>query len=207
MKQLSRIAILFTFACAALVAFSNFAQAQKIDIAFGVSTTLAPSASSCSGDCEAPVSASGGAYPGVSGDVLFWHNLGVGAEVFWRASQADNYDASQLGPGINYRPLFYNFNAVYSPKLAPHIYLEAVGGLGAMGTHLYECNDCGIAGGSSEIASSHHFDIDFGGGLKLYVMKGFFVRPEARFYWVNNNTNYAGSHVTRVGASIGYTFR
>jgi hypothetical protein len=41
----------------------------------------------------------------------------------------------------------------------------------------------------------------------LYLMKGLFVRPEARIYLINNNTNFAGSYATRVGASIGYTFR
>jgi hypothetical protein len=205
LKRTLRTAILLSFACAALAAFSNFAQAQKIDIAFGVSTTLAPGAGSCSGNCQINQSLTGGAYPGVSGDVLFWHNLGVGAEVFWRASQGGGAYADELG--LNYRPIFYNFNAVYSPKLASHAYLELVGGVGAMSTHLYECNDCGIAGGSQEVASSSHFDADFGGGLKLYLIKGFFVRPEARVYLINNNTNFAGSHATRVGASIGYTFR
>jgi hypothetical protein len=205
LKQTVRVAILFTFACAALAAFSNFAQAQKIDIAFGVSTPLAPGANSCSGDCQINQSLTGGAYPGFSGDVLFWHNLGIGADVNWRASQGAGNYFNELG--VNYRPVFYNFNVVYSPKLASHIYLELVGGVGAMSTHLYQCNSCGLTGGSSEVASSTHFDGDFGAGLKLYLMKGLFIRPEARVYLINNNTNFAGSYATRVGGSIGYTFR
>ena len=66
MNQLLRIAILVTFTCAGLATFSNFAQAQKIDIAFGVSTTIAPGASFVNG-VESYPSFSGGAYPGVSG--------------------------------------------------------------------------------------------------------------------------------------------
>jgi hypothetical protein len=205
LKRTLRIAIFMTFACAALAAITNFAQAQKIDIGFGGSTTLAPSASSCSGDCQVPQSLAGGTFLGFSGDVLFWHNLGIGAEVNWRASQGNG--AYENLYGLTYRPLFYNFNAVYSPKLASHAYLELVGGVGAMGTHLYECDNCGIAGGATPVASSTHFDVDFGGGVKLYVHRGFFIRPEARFYWINNDTNFAGSYATRVGASIGYTFR
>ena len=205
LKRILRTAIVLSFACATVAAFSNFAQAQKIDIAFGVSTTLAPGADSCSGNCQINQSLAGGAFPGVSGDVLFWHNLGVGAEVFWRGSQGAGNYFNEIG--VNYRPVFYNFNAVYSPKLASHAYLELVAGVGAMSTHLYECSDCGITGGSSEVASSTHFDGDFGAGLKLYLLKGLFVRPEARIYLINNNTNFAGSYATRVGASIGYTFR
>jgi hypothetical protein len=48
---------------------------------------------------------------------------------------------------------------------------------------------------------------DFGAGIKFYPKGGFFVRPEARLYLVNNNTtDYSSSYVTRFGASIGYTF-
>ena len=37
-----------------------------------------------------PVSLTGGAYPGFSGDVeVFHHIFGIGGEVFWKASQAD----------------------------------------------------------------------------------------------------------------------
>ncbi len=78
MKQTLRTAILLPFACAALAAFSNLAQAQKIDLAFGVSTLDAPGASTASGNHQ-PVSLTGGAYTGFSGDVLFYHNLGFGS--------------------------------------------------------------------------------------------------------------------------------
>ena len=210
MKQTVRIAILFAFTCAAVTACSNFAQAQKIDIGFGVSTMIAPGASFSEGVENFP-SLSGGAYPGVSGDVLFYHNLGVGAEVYWKAGSTDCAEAI-CGPdsGITYRPVLYNFNAVYSPKLVSHVYLELVGGVGALDTHYSACTLSGAScGGSQLISSSNHFDVDLGGGIKLYpFQRGFFIRPEARFYWVNNGTNdYSSNHTSRVGASIGYTFR
>ncbi len=195
MKQTFRIAILLTFACAALAAFSNFAQAQKVDLAFGVSTLTAPSANSTG------PSLTGGAYPGFSGDVIFWHHLGIGSEVYWRASQSDNY----LGSGFNYRPLFYDFNAVYSPKLASHTYLELVGGIGALSTRFYTGNSCGPYS-CSNYQSSDHFMGDFGAGIKFYPKGGFFIRPEARLYLINNNVDYSSSYATRFGASIGYTF-
>ena len=209
MKQTVRFAILFAFTCAAVTACSNFAQAQKIDIGFGVSTMIAPGASFVDGVENFP-SLSGGAYPGVSGDVLFYHNLGVGAEVFWRAGNTACADSiCGTGSGITYRPVLYNFNAVYSPKLASHVYLELVGGVGALDTHYSACTLSGVScGGSQLISSSNHFDVDLGGGIKLYLTRGFFVRPEARFYWVNNGTDdYSSNHSARVGASIGYTFR
>lgn len=201
MKRTFRVVLLLSFACATVATFSNAAQAQKIDLAFGISTITAPGASQGNGVDHAPVSLTGGTYPGFSGDVLFFHNLGIGAEVYWKASQAE-----YAGQGFNYRPLFYDFNAVYAPKLASHTYLELVGGIGALSTRFYTGTVCGIYN-CSNYQSSNHFDGDFGVGLKLYPAGGFFVRPEARFYLINNNLDFSSNHATRYGLSIGYTFR
>jgi hypothetical protein len=196
-------ALLPAFAFVALGAISTLAHAQRIDAAVGVGTILAPGASSASGS-EYPVSLSGGLYPGLSGDVIFWRNLGIGAEVFWRASQGVNYGGSV---GVNYRPFFYDFNAVYSPKLANRTYLEVVAGIGGLDTRFYECPDydCDL-GYSNGVNSFAHFDVDFGGGVKFYVKRGIFIRPEARYYFIRNNTNFSSDHAFRVGISIGYTF-
>jgi hypothetical protein len=201
LKRTLRVALLSCFACAVVATFSNIAQAQKIDLAFGVSTTDAPGASQGNTSDHSPVSLTGGAYPGFSGDVLFWHNAGIGAEVYWKASQAE-----YAGQGFNYRPLFYDINAVYAPKLADHAYLELVGGIGALSTRFYTGTVCGIYN-CSNYQSSNHFDADFGAGIKLYATRGFFVRPEVRVYLINNNTDFSSNHATRYGVSIGYTFR
>ncbi len=200
LKQTLRTAVFLSFVCAALAAFSNSAQAQKLDIAFGVSTIDAPGASAADSN-HSPVSLTGGAYPGFSGDVLFWHNLGIGTEVYWKASQAD-----YAGQGFNYRPIFYDFNAVYAPRLASHTYLELVGGIGALSTRFYTGTTCGIYS-CSNYASSNHFDADFGAGLKFYPKGGFFIRPEGRVYLVNNNQEFSSVRATRYGLSIGYTFK
>jgi hypothetical protein len=199
LKRTLRFVIFLTCACAAISAFSNLAQAQKVDLAFGVSTIDAPGASSADSN-HAPVSLTGGTYPGVSGDVLFWHNLGVGAEIYWKANQG-HYGGD---PTLPFRPLFLDFNAVYSPKLARHAYLELIGGIGALDTRIY-CQGCGN-GYNTNYSSDKHFMGDFGAGLKLYPHGGFFIRPEARLYLVNNNLNFSSPRVTRYGLSIGYTF-
>jgi len=200
LKHTLRTAILLSFACAALAAFSNSSNAQKIDLAFGVSTVTAPSASSADSS-HSPVSLTGGTYPGVSGDVLFWHNLGIGAEIYWKASRSV-YPA--LPTDVPYRPLFLDFNAVYSPKLASHTYLELLGGIGALDTRFY-CQQCGN-GFNTNFSSDKHFMADFGAGIKFYPKGGFFVRPEAKLYLVNNNQLFSSPRITRFGLSLGYTF-
>ena len=182
-----------------LAGLANAAQAQKVDLAFGVSTIDAPGASSANGVDHQPVSLTGGTYPGFSGDVLFFHNLGIGAEIFWKASQG--YYGGD--PTVPFRPLFLDFNAVYSPRIARHVNLELVGGIGAIDTRVY-CQGCGSY--YTNYFSDKHFMGDFGGGLKFYPKGGFFVRPEARFYLVNNNLNFSSARVARYGVSIGYTF-
>jgi Outer membrane protein beta-barrel domain len=196
LKPTFRVAILLAIACVSLAAFSPLAQAQKVDVAFGVSTMEAPSA-----NANGP-SLTGGAYTGFSGDVLFWHNVGVGGEIFWKTSQS-NYN-SVFG-NIPYRPLFLDVNAVYAPKLASHVYLELSAGIGAMDTRQY-CSGCGN-GYNTNYTSDKHFMGDFGAGLKIYPTHNFFIRPEAKVYLVNNNQLFSSSYSTRVGMSIGYTFR
>ncbi len=198
MKSL-RIAIFSAFALAALTVGSNFAHAQKVDLAFGISTIDAPGASSADSS-HSPVSLTGGTYPGFSGDVQAWHNFGVGAEIFWKGSRAD-----YANTGINYRPVLWNINGVYSPKIATHAYLELVGGIGALSTRFYTGTTCG-AYSCSNYQSSNHFDADFGAGLKLYPKGSFFIRPEARVYLVHNNLEYSSPRVVRYGVSVGYTF-
>jgi hypothetical protein len=194
LKRTLRFAILLSLVCTALAAFSNFAQAQKVDVAFGVSTVEAPSANSTG------PSLAGGTYPGFSGDVLFWHNFGLGAEVYWRATQSQ-YPAI---PTIPYRPLYLDFNGVYAPKLASHTWLELVAGIGAIDTRIY-CSECGN-GYNSNYNTDKHFLGDFGAGIKFYPKGGFFIRPEAKIYVVANNQLFSSSYSTRFGASIGYTF-
>ena len=198
MKTL-RIAIFFAFALAALTVASNFAHAQRVDMAFGISTLTAPGASSADSN-HLPVSLTGGTYPGFSGDVEVFHHIGVGAEIFWKASQTD-----YANQGFNYRPVLYNFNAVYAPKIASHAALELVGGIGALSTRFYTGTTCGIYS-CSNYQSSNHFDADFGAGLKLYPKGGFFIRPEARVCIVHNNLEFSSPWVTRYGVSLGYTF-
>jgi len=201
LKHTLRVATLVLSACAAIFALSSGAHAQ-IDFAFGLSTMQAPGASAANGIDHQPVSLTGGAYPGFSGDVLFFHHLGFGGEIYWKGSQG-NYPAIPPSP---FRPIFYDFDAVYSPKLASHTYLELDAGVGAQSTRFY-CSTCFDPFTGANYQSKNHFMGDFGGGIKFYPKGGFFVRPEARLYLVNNNQEFSSPRVARYGLSIGYTFR
>jgi hypothetical protein len=178
---------------------SGTLHAQQFDVGFGVGTLTAPSASSASGN-HAPVSLTGGAYPVVSADLLLKKQFGVGGELAWRASQ-------NLYAGFQpYRPLFYDFNGIYVPKLGKRASAELMAGIGWESLRFYQgFTTCGAIS-CTDFVSSNHFMGHFGAGLRYYFYGHFFVRPEAHLYLINNNQEFSSSRATRFGVSLGYTF-
>jgi hypothetical protein len=177
----------------------NLAQAQQIDIGFGVSGLSSPS-SGQNTVFSAP-SQSGGVYLGFNGDFLLHKNFGIQGEINWRASQGI-YNGYQP-----YRPLFWDFNGMWLPHLAKHVTAELEAGIGVESLRFYNnFYTCSYITGCTNYTSSNHFMGDFGGGIRIYPHGNFFVRPEARFYLINNNVEFNSNHATRYGATIGYTF-
>jgi hypothetical protein len=176
------------------------AYGQQADFALGFSTIHSAPASSTSTLPFPPVSLTGGLYPSISGDILIKKNVGVGGEISWRGGQG-NYDFSQP-----YRPIFWDFDGIFMPKLGPHAAAELSAGIGAESTRFYtnfiNCSPLSC----TNYSTNTHFMGQFGAGLKLYARGGLFVRPEVHLYLVNNNAEYTSSYVVRYGASIGYTF-
>ncbi len=176
------------------------AYGQQMDFAFGLSTTHATPAPTNSPLPFPPVSLTGGIYPSISGDFGIRKNLGIGGEISWRGGQA-NYDFSQP-----YRPIFWDFDAMYLPKIGPHAAAEFSAGIGAESTRFYSNFINCSAFSCTNYSTSTHFMGQFGAGLKLYARGGLFIRPEVHLYVVNNNVEFTSPYVVRYGASIGYTF-
>ena len=183
----------------------SFASAQQGDAMFGFGTVTSPGANQCglnsaTGAFLCPEK--GGLYPNISADVIFHRRIGVGFDAVWRGGQG-NYG----GQGVPYRPLIFDFNGVYQPRINKKAGLDLMGGVGWQSTRYYGIVDtfsCYQLGACYQ--SSNHFLVDIGGGLRYYVWGHVFVRPEAHYYYIlNNNTDFSSSNVVRVGASIGYT--
>lgn len=196
MRKLCLIALLGVF-----FLMGRIASAQQLDAAFGVSTVSAPSAFDVTSTSQFfPQSVGGGVFTGFSGDFLFLKHFGVGGEVWWRAKR-------NLSQGfLPFRPIFYNFNAVFAPPLGKRAAAELVAGFGAESVRFYQNTFTCSFFSCTNFTSVNHLLGDVGGGIKLYPMEHFFVRPEARFYFIRNNFEFSGAHATRLGVSIGYTF-
>src|SRR6478672_1574014 len=173
-------------------------QAQQFDVALGVGTLTAPSASSASGNHQ-PVSLTGGAYPVFSANLLLTKQFGVSGELAWRGSR-------NLYAGFQpYRPLFYDFNGLYSPKLGKSAAAELSAGIGWESLRFYQGTFvCNGFTGCTDFVSSNHFMGHFGAGLRYYFRGHFFVRPEADLYLIRNNQEFSSPRATRFGVSLGY---
>jgi len=205
LRKLAFVATLFAFALLA-----DLASAQQADVALGFGTIMAPSASSCSNGGSL-CAERGGLYPSVGFDVIFHRRFGFGYDVTWRGGQA-----SYPSTGQPYRPIINNFNAVFQPRLGKKVGLDLVGGIGFQDVRAYgyqPTSSCYYFGAC--FTSTFHFLTDVGGGIRYYFWHHAFIRPEVRYYWINNNNSgnlfsgntisFTSGNVLRVGGSIGYT--
>lgn len=202
MRKFVLLAIVSSF-----FSLANFASAQQADAMLGFGTIVDPSSStpnctlSFTSNCLGPEK--GGLYTTISGDVIFKRRVGFNFEANWRTKQGlDNANGGQL-----YRPLLFDFNGVYQPRITKKVGADLMGGIGWQSTRFYGYNyssNCLVFG--SCYTSNNHFLVHLGGGLRYYVFGNLFLRPEVHYYHILNNTDvFTNSNVLRVGASIGYT--
>ena len=192
MKKLTFVAVVFVF----LVAATAFG--QQLDAAFGLSSITSAKATINNG-LTFP-SLRGGAYPGFSADFLLHRRVGIEGDLFWKASQG------LYGGYQPYRPVFWDFNAIWVPRLTKSLSAEVVAGIGGEDLRFYGIVNCNQLFGCTNYTSSNHFMGDFGGGIRAYVWHDMFVRPEVRLYLVNNNAEFSSGKVVRFGVSLGYSF-
>ena len=198
---LKRAALLLLFACAAMAAFTNISQAQQIDVAVGGGSIFAPAGSTATGNHQ-PQSLGGALYTTGSVDYLFFRKvIGIQVEA---AVREDTGTYAQYFLNIPFRPMFFDGNAIWTKQFTKRIGVEVVGGGGVLDTRFQTQTNCTS---SKCFASSTHPMGDVGGGIKLYAWRRLFIRPEARLYLIDNNTEFSSNHALRYGVSIGYTFR
>lgn len=196
----------------ALLACACVARAQNGSVYFSGGTATAPSAGQVNtlGNgtlYQAPTM--GGFFATVGGDFLFFHSdkIGVGAEYSFRKDK---------GPyaGLLYQPRFFDVNAVYQPltfdhRFTPEFQLGAGKGFLGIYNTLASCYKLpqGCAGPNAEIISVSPIQAHFSAGLRVYVWRGIFVRPQFDLRWVQNDFSYyfGSSWVKQYSFAVGYT--
>jgi hypothetical protein len=194
--------------CALLVC-AAFAHAQKLDLAVSGSTLWSPKNTTASvGFLPPPLK--GGTFVGGSAQYKWRQHLSFNVEGSVRYHQGV-YNGFQP-----YRPILYDANAVYATQFAPKVRGDFMAGIGGETLLFYNASyggsytgslNCPIpSGGCRTYIDRTHFLVHLGAGLRYYVWRNIFLRPEVHYYFVPNNYEFHSDNVFRLGASLGYTF-
>lgn len=147
----------------------------------------------------------GGTFGKAGADIMLTPHLGVGAETDFRFSQGSY-------AGLTYRPVFYDFNAIWIPTFRfKRVVPELQAGLGGANLKFYYpqsyCDAfAGCSSSNSFIESSNHLQVHLEAGIRFYVTPHIFVRPQIDAHYVNNFFQFGDNWVPEYGASIGWSF-
>ena len=121
-------------------------------------------------------------------------HFGAGAEINWRAGRG-NYS------GVDYRPIFYDFNGISQLLKTKRFVPEVQAGLGGVAVHFnastQSCIDplvgCQNINLGSE--SSSHFQTHFAVAARIYATPHIFFRPAVDLHWVNDFFQFGSNWV------------
>lgn len=191
---------LFAVVCA-LVLFASFASAQQVDVMAGGGTLLSSSPFTATQN-QPVIAEKGGPYPSAGADIILYHRYGLNFEGAWKYKQG-TYPGYEQG----YRPILFDANALFQPRLGRKFGLDLMVGVGAESVRFYSgySSSCSFAS-CNNFVNSNHFLEHLGGGVRYYFFHKVYVRPEVHYYHIQNNIEFNSGNVVRAGASVGYTF-
>ena len=132
-------------------------------------------------------------------------HFGFGGETDFKFSQGSY-------AGLTYRPVFYDFNAIWMPvtKLK-RIVPEFQAGIGGVNLKYYVPQSycdvfAGCSSGNQYLESSNHFQTHLEAGVRFYITPHVFIRPQVDAHYVNNFFQFGSNWVPEYGGSIGWSF-
>jgi hypothetical protein len=131
--------------------------------------------------------------------VFITKHLGVGGEIFWRSLHGDY-------AGIQYRPTFYNFDAIFRPATdkTKRFTPEFRAGIGGVHVNFFLVDQPSCAQVPA-CPSSNHFQVHLGAAARLYFTDHFFLRPALDLHYVNNLSELGSNWVPQYSVAIGYS--
>jgi hypothetical protein len=188
------------------VFFSAFAGAEpRLDAYFGLGTAYDGSTHQVLGSPTSELIESpslDGIFGTFGGAVFFKPTFGVGAQVSLRFRQGDY-------SGYGYRPIFYDFNGIWTPVVGKRIMPEFQAGFGGVNMRFYDATspyyDYNTGTYSTFAGSSNHLQLHAAAGLRIFVKEHIFIRPQVDYHWVRNLNEFAGSSVPAYSIAIGFT--
>jgi hypothetical protein len=134
--------------------------------------------------------------------LMLKHSLGFGGQATFRFRQGDF-------AGLGYRPVFYDFNAIWTPELAKRVMPEFQAGLGGVSMRFYDQTtqyyDYNTGRYTSFLGSTRHFQLHAAAGLRFFISDRVFIRPALDYHWVKGFTWFKSNSVPSYSLSIGFT--
>ena len=137
--------------------------------------------------------------------VMATKRFGFGGEFSFKPGKTDY-------AGLQYRPFFYDFNAIVHPLTSTkRVVPEIQGGIGGVNTKFYysqqSCTIVGCQSSSSYVQSANHFQVHTGFGVAFFVTSNVYVRPQFDLRYVHNfNQLFNSNWVPQYGVAVGYRF-
>jgi len=187
--------------------FSVFANAQsRFDGYFGIGTATVGSSNDRIDFLESGFPLSTPSMDGVfgtfGGALMLKPSLGFGGQVSFRFAQGDY-------AGLGYRPIFYDFNGIFTPDLGDRIMPEFQAGLGGVNMRFYDATspyyDYNTGQYSTFAGSTNHFQLHAAAGLRIFVTDRVFVRPTLDYRWVKDFHWFGSNSVPEYSIAIGFT--
>ncbi len=149
----------------------------------------------------------GGTFGKAGADFMLTPYLGIGGETDFRFSQA-------AYAGLTYRPMFYDFNAIFAPtaRRFKRIVPELQAGIGGVNLKYYApstsyCDQfAGCSSSNAFVESSNHFQLHLAAGIRFYATPHLFIEPQVDAHYVNNFFQFGNNWVPEYSASVGWSF-
>jgi hypothetical protein len=141
----------------------------------------------------------GGVWGTIGANVFFSKRLGFGAEVSWR-SQTDY-------AGVQFRPSFYNFDAIYKLSRLSTRRWDPEFRLGLGGALInYFPGDPSFCDQIAGCPASHHFQGHLGVSAPWYLTHHVYFRPAFDVHYVRNFSEFGSNWVPQYSVGVGYSF-
>lgn len=189
-----------------------FLSAQtRFDAYFGMGTARDGSSGFVSTDASGnPVTTPSldGVFGTIGGGVFLKPSFGVGAQISFRFTKGD-YLAYQ------YRPIFYDFNGMWTPISTKRVMPEFQAGFGGASVRFYDASqpyyDYNTGRYSTFAGSSNHLQLHLAAGLRFFVKPHMFIRPQIDYHWVRNLSQdplgFKSDSIFEYTIAIGYSSR
>jgi hypothetical protein len=144
----------------------------------------------------------GGVFGTIGGGLMLTPTYGFGAQVAFRFTKGE-YAI------YGYRPIFYDFNGIYTPRIGKIVLPEFQAGFGGVNLRFYDASNPYLDNNTGKVStfagSANHFQLHASAGLRFKFKSHVWLRPQVDYHWVNNFEQFGSNNVLGYSLAIGFS--